>query len=305
MNYCTFCGEDAVNIKNESLLACTSCGKVISFKEIEKAAIETFKAFRNDFPKVDKEPRKVRVPLFLDRHVTYLHADGKTWERVPMQLFVGSASLGSTLQTPIIRIGNNTFEIWVGHVAGDKYKRGMVRDHHIDSKKVNRKKLLEAHHGHDDKQWLSKPLYKRGEYHYNNEIKAWKEEAIKDRIALKRWRRKIKPIKLSKKEAKELREHRAKEVKESEFSLVIKPFVKRNRKKAVNVYQALSNMKWRRIKDGKVYSCSWRHAGGLVAKLRNKNEVYTDYYCSGGESDVTEEFEAYMKRKGWEKLPWD
>jgi hypothetical protein len=60
----------------------------------------------------------------------------------------------------------------------------------------------------------------------------------------------------------------------------------------------------------KEWSCSWRYAGGLVARLRNEGEDYLDYYCSslGPESDeptegeVTEEIREDLRLLGWKVL---
>jgi hypothetical protein len=47
---------------------------------------------------------------------------------------------------------------------------------------------------------------------------------------------------------------------------------------AAALYTALENQDW--IKDGEVFGCSFRYAGGLVADLRDKNECYLGWYCS-------------------------
>lgn len=44
-------------------------------------------------------------------------------------------------------------------------------------------------------------------------------------------------------------------------------------------YCALENQAWG--KDGDVYTCSFRYAGGLVANLRCMGEGYMDFYCCG------------------------
>lgn len=91
---------------------------------------------------------------------------------------------------------------------------------------------------------------------------------------------------------------------------------------AQNVYAALCNMQWQRrevmpiLKD-ELWSCSWRAAGSLVARLRNEGD-YMDWYCSGrggwedkppegyvGEGIVTEEIEYDLGLLGWQSVPWD
>lgn len=86
---------------------------------------------------------------------------------------------------------------------------------------------------------------------------------------------------------------------------------------AQNVYAALCNMQWQRrevmpILRGSFWSISWRGAGGLVADLRQCNEDYMDWYCSGmsgndgyvGEGFVTEEIEYDLGLLGWQPVPW-
>lgn len=67
---------------------------------------------------------------------------------------------------------------------------------------------------------------------------------------------------------------------------------------AVDVYRALSNVEWRHD-DGSRYSCSWRHAGGLVAEIRGVGEDYLDFYGSGGEGEVTDEVTDALAVHGW------
>ena len=75
---------------------------------------------------------------------------------------------------------------------------------------------------------------------------------------------------------------------------------------AQNVYAACCNMRWQALdvipilKD-QYWSCSWRAAGSLVARLVGKGD-YMDWYCSGmggiGGYENDEEFEEKMgKRK--------
>ena len=96
---------------------------------------------------------------------------------------------------------------------------------------------------------------------------------------------------------------------------------------AQNVYAALCNMRWQPaevfpvLKD-EYWSCSWRSAGGLVARLR-KDGDYMDWYCSGiqdfssDEADpnfvggkfvpegiVTDEIREDFACLGWHPSPW-
>ncbi len=71
---------------------------------------------------------------------------------------------------------------------------------------------------------------------------------------------------------------------------------------ALALYAAMCNVIWRKIIDpdaGAQWSCSWRHAGGVVADLRNMGEDYTDFYCGGQEGRVHEDVAAALRALGW------
>lgn len=90
---------------------------------------------------------------------------------------------------------------------------------------------------------------------------------------------------------------------------------------AQNLYAALCNRNFQEfdvlpiLKD-QTWSCSWRHAGGIVADMKEQGD-YIDWYCSGigeglgnggrdgyvSESVVTEEIENDLKKLGWIVLP--
>lgn len=81
-----------------------------------------------------------------------------------------------------------------------------------------------------------------------------------------------------------------------------------------NLYTALCNNEFKKINNNLLktfeninfWSCSWRHAGGIVADL-NENGDYIDWYCSGiggqegffGEGFVTDEIKEDLKKLGW------
>jgi hypothetical protein len=84
-----------------------------------------------------------------------------------------------------------------------------------------------------------------------------------------------------------------------------------------NVFQR--NEVWPRLKD-EYWSCSWRSAGGLIARLRNSGD-YIDWYCSGiggglgngdetgikgyvPESEVTDEIRQDLFAIGWTVEPY-
>jgi hypothetical protein len=109
---------------------------------------------------------------------------------------------------------------------------------------------------------------------------------------------------------------------------------------AQNLYAAMCNNDFQKNEfmpklAGKTWSCSWRHAGGIVADMREQGD-YIDWYCSGirndspvlldeqfaelskeqqeqyiesksyvSESVVTDEIKADLKKLGWEVLDSD
>jgi len=101
--------------------------------------------------------------------------------------------------------------------------------------------------------------------------------------------------------------------------------VKQSKSYAQNLYAAMCNNEfqkqdtWEVLTDNR-WSCSWRAAGGVVAVLRDCDEDYMDYYCSGmggfvtfdadpasyyeengyvKESEVTDEIRADLLALGW------
>lgn len=95
---------------------------------------------------------------------------------------------------------------------------------------------------------------------------------------------------------------------------------------AQNIYAALCNMRWQPLEAWSVlkdeyWTCSWRAAGSLVADLRQANEDYLDFYCSGAseieydtvelasrrfvsEGTVTDEVREDLKKLGWQPSEW-
>lgn len=67
---------------------------------------------------------------------------------------------------------------------------------------------------------------------------------------------------------------------------------------ATLLYSALCNTTWRKDAGGPVWSCSWRHAGGIVAALRAEGD-YLDWYCSMSEGLVDEQVLTEIEALGW------
>jgi hypothetical protein len=66
---------------------------------------------------------------------------------------------------------------------------------------------------------------------------------------------------------------------------------------ATSLYSAMCNVYWEN--DGVEWGVSWRTAGGIVAELRNKGEDYIDFYCSGGEGQVSDKVRDVLESIGW------
>jgi len=91
---------------------------------------------------------------------------------------------------------------------------------------------------------------------------------------------------------------------------------------AQNLYAAMCNMQFMKLDTMPIlknqrWSCSWRHAGGIVADMQEKGD-YIDWYCSGirhdeegitsgyvPEGQVTEEIELDLKKLGWIPVEWE
>jgi len=100
---------------------------------------------------------------------------------------------------------------------------------------------------------------------------------------------------------------------------------------AQNLYAAMCNMQFIKIDvmpilKNQRWSCTWRHAGGIVADMRQEGD-YIDWYCSGiaggdepdvydeaydlkrksyvPEGTVTEEIQMDLKALGWLPVEWD
>lgn len=80
--------------------------------------------------------------------------------------------------------------------------------------------------------------------------------------------------------------------------------LKKDKEFSIDVYRALCNIRWRMKWTPFKYSCSWRYAGGIIARLREQGEGYIDFYCSGKEGQVTEKTRKIFDDLGWIPSPW-
>jgi len=99
--------------------------------------------------------------------------------------------------------------------------------------------------------------------------------------------------------------------------------VRGNEVYAQNLYAAMCNREfikneiWAQLRGEPRWSCSWRHAGGIIAEIRQEGD-YMDWYCSGirdgdepdaydtpftngyvHEGDVTDEIRSDLLTLGW------
>jgi hypothetical protein len=72
---------------------------------------------------------------------------------------------------------------------------------------------------------------------------------------------------------------------------------------ARDLYSALCNTRW--FRNEHEWGTTWRSAGGIVAYLRDLNEDYMDFYCSGNEGTVTDEVATELATLGWTWEPYD
>ena len=73
---------------------------------------------------------------------------------------------------------------------------------------------------------------------------------------------------------------------------------------AKDLYRALCNTKWRNVYTLKYYVCTWRYAGGLIARVRNKGEDYLNFYCSGNEGFVSDTVKKDLAKLGWKPIKY-
>ena len=71
---------------------------------------------------------------------------------------------------------------------------------------------------------------------------------------------------------------------------------------ANDLYAGLCNVTWIHS-SGVEWDCSWRYAGGIIADIRGRGEIYLDFYCSGNEGIVTDAVAELMSKLGWAPEP--
>lgn len=78
--------------------------------------------------------------------------------------------------------------------------------------------------------------------------------------------------------------------------------IKTSSKFATDVWSALANVEWRH-EDGTRFSCSWRAAGGIIARIRGEDKTdgmaYMNWYMSGPDAVVSDEIQEAFKERGW------
>ncbi len=75
--------------------------------------------------------------------------------------------------------------------------------------------------------------------------------------------------------------------------------VRADRALAIELYGGLCNGSWRHDDGTNWLGGTWRAVAGVVADLRGRGEDYLDFYCSGGEGEITRRVAAAMDALGW------
>lgn len=69
-----------------------------------------------------------------------------------------------------------------------------------------------------------------------------------------------------------------------------------------DLYAALCNNRF--FYGDKEWTCTWRHAGGIIADMIEKGD-YIDWFCSGNEGFATEEIKLDLMMMGWIIKPYE
>ncbi len=69
---------------------------------------------------------------------------------------------------------------------------------------------------------------------------------------------------------------------------------------AAQIWAALTNVTWKRVKSNRVqFWLTFREAGALIAEVRDKGETYINWYMSEEPGVVTNEIRNGLASKGW------
>lgn len=68
---------------------------------------------------------------------------------------------------------------------------------------------------------------------------------------------------------------------------------------SVELYGALCNAEWCHDNGSRWRGGSWRYIAEFVAHLRGRGEDYLEFYCSGGEGEISARVADAMARLGW------
>jgi hypothetical protein len=77
-----------------------------------------------------------------------------------------------------------------------------------------------------------------------------------------------------------------------------KRWIREDESRAQHLYHTLCNNDFVHKETGKMWSCSWRYAGGLVADVLCRGD-YLNWYCSGNEGAVDEQIAEWFEKMGW------
>lgn len=75
------------------------------------------------------------------------------------------------------------------------------------------------------------------------------------------------------------------------------------------LYAAMCNMQWQKTEmwptlKEEYWSCTWRYAGGIIAKILNEGD-YMDWYCGGNEGYVSNIIAEDLLKIGWTPIPYN
>ena len=84
---------------------------------------------------------------------------------------------------------------------------------------------------------------------------------------------------------------------EEDIKLLFEDNIKKDDNFCKELWGALANVKWIN-KDGKIFECSFRYAGGLIADIRESGS-YMDWYCSYEYATISDYIAKQLSSLGW------